>query len=324
MKSQYKIVLYAGIDVSKNTLDLGIYPTEDHLQVSNDKSGISKIIKQLKKLKVALVVLEPTGGYEFEVTQAILKNDIPLATVNPRCARDFAKSIGKLAKTDKVDAIMLAHFAEATKPTPREQPDEQTIILNALVTRRRQVIEMRTVEKNRLSSAHPCMKKEIQESIARLDADVARLDKEIDFYISQNQVMKDKKDILLTAPGVGPVCTNTLLAELPELGTLNRKQIASLVGLAPFNSDSGLKEGKRMIWGGRASVRSALYMAAHSACHHNPVIRPHYEKLIAAGKPYKVAVTACSRKLLCILNAMIMYMTPWNPDLSRPKGVLTP
>jgi len=319
MKYQNTLFLYAGIDVSKYTLDLGIYPTEEHVQVSNDKNGIRTIIKRLKKLKIVLLALEPSGGYERELIQSLHKNDIPFVAVNPRQARDFAKSIGKLAKTDKVDAIMLAHFAEATKPEPRSQPDEQTSILQALVTRRRQVVEMKVAEKNRLSSAHPCMKKDISDSIARLEADEARLSKEIDAYIMQNEMMKTKKDILMSVTGVGPVCANTLLAELPELGTLNRKQIASLAGLAPFNCDSGRKQGKRMIWGGRASVRTALYMASHSACHHNKIIKPHFEKLTNAGKSYKVAVTACARKLLCILNAMIMTMTYWNPELARSK-----
>jgi transposase len=311
--------LFVGIDVSKSRLDIATRPTNAGWQVDNTEKGIASLVDKLKQLKPALIVLEATGGYETAVTAALASEGSPVAVVNPRQVRDFAKSLGKLAKTDKIDAALLAHFADAIRPELRLLPDEQTQELQGLLVRRRQLIEMLVAEKNRLPMTHKRLIAGVKEHIQYLEHQLEDLDQEIQDRLRSSPVWREQEDLLRSVPGVGKVLSATILAELPELGKLNRKQIAALVGVAPFNCDSGKKRGKRAIWGGRAFVRSALYMAALSARRFNPVIKSFYEKLVAAGKPFKVAMTACMRKLLTILNAMLHSGTRWLPQKAATK-----
>jgi transposase len=240
---------------------------------------------------------------------------VPVVVVNPRHVRDFAKATGKLAKTDALDAQMLAHFAEVMRPEARPLPDEQTQTLAAILTRRRQLVEMLTAEKNRLASARKPVRKSLRAHIAWLERELSHTDSDLAHAIRESPVWREKEELLQSTPGVGPVVTTTLLANLPELGTLTAKQIAALVGVAPFNRDSGTLRGKRTVWGGRAQVRAVLYMGTLVATRFNPVIHAFYQRLCAAGKAKKVALTACMRKLLIILNAMLKHRTPWRPDL---------
>jgi transposase len=239
----------------------------------------------------------------------------PLAVVNPRQVRDFARATGELSKTDQIDARILALFGERIRPEPRPLPDETTELLDALVTRRRQLVDMLTAEKNRLGLARKSAEKSIKAHIRWLERALAGVEGELDLAIAKSPLWRAKEDLLRSVPGIGPVVSRTLLAELPELGTLNRQEIAKLVGVAPLARDSGKRRGNRRIWGGRASVRSALYMATLTASRFNPAIRQFYTRLLAKGKPKKVALVACMRKLLTILNAMIRHKTPWNPEL---------
>jgi transposase len=269
-------------------------------------------VKRLAASKPALVVLEATAGMEMPVAAALAGAGLPVVAVNPRNAREFARATGRLAKTDVIDAHVLAQFGEAVKPPLRPLPDAATQGLNALVTRRHQLVEMLTAEKNRLAhAAAKAVRAGIQEHIRWLERRLANIDRDLDDAIGQTPVWRDKDELLQSAQGVGPVLSTTLLAGLPELGTLGRKQIAALVGVAPLNRDSGRYRGKRKVWGGRARVREALYMGTLVASRFNPVIRAFYERLLAAGKPKKVALTACMRKLLTILNAMVRHETPW-------------
>lgn len=312
-------LLFVGIDVSKARLDIATRPTNAGWQVDNTENGIASLVDKLKQLKPALIILEATGGYETAVTAALAGVGLPVAVVNPRQVRDFAKSLGQLAKTDKIDATLLAHFADAIRPEPRLLPDEQTQELQGLLVRRRQLIEMLVAEKNRLPMTHKRLKAGVKEHIQYLEHQIKDLDQEIQDRLRSSPVWREQEDLLRSVPGVGKVLSVTLLAELPELGKLNRKQIAALVGVAPYNCDSGRKRGKRAIWGGRASVRSVLYMAALSAKRFNPVIKSFYDKLVAAGKPFKVAITACMRKLLTILNAMLHSGSRWLPHKAATK-----
>lgn len=311
--------LFVGIDISKAHLDIAIRPTNARWQVDNQEPGIAALVDKLKQLKPALIVLEATGGLEMAVTAALASAGLPVAVVNPRQVRDFAKSLGRLAKTDKIDATVLAHFADAVRPELRLLPDEQTQELQGLLVRRRQLIEMLVAEKNRLPMTHKRLKEGVKEHIQYLEHQLKDLDREIQDRLHSSPVWREQEDLLRSVPGVGKVLSVTLLAELPELGQLNRKKIAALVGVAPYNCDSGQKRGKRAIWGGRASVRSALYMAALSATRFNPVIKSFYEKLVTAGKPSKVAITACMRKLLTILNAMMHSGTRWQAQKAATK-----
>jgi transposase len=259
--------------------------------------------------------LEATGGLELPLTSALALAGLPVVVVNPRQVRDFAKATGQLAKTDVLDAQVLARFAEVIRPEPRPLPDEQTQVLAALVTRRRQLIEMLTAEKNRLASARPAIRKNLRAHIAWLERALQHADTDLADAIRQSPVWREKDELLRSVPGIGPVLTTTLLANLPELGTLTHKQIAALVGVAPLNRDSGTLRGRRTVWGGRAQVRTALYMGAIVAARFNPVIRGFYQRLRTAGKAKKVALVACMRKLLTIVNAMLKHRTPWNPTL---------
>ena len=267
-----------------------------------------------------MVVLEATGGLELPVAAELATADIPVAVVNPRHVRDFAKAGGRLAKTDRLDAQVLAHFGLAIRPRARRLPDAETQALEAQLARRRQVVTMLTAEKNRLGTATKPVHKGIQRHIAWLEKDLAKLDDGLGDAIRQSPLWRMRDDLLKSVPGVGQVLSVTLLAELPELGTLNRRQIASLVGVAPINRDSGKMRGHRTVWGGRARVRQVLYMATLSATRSNPVIRAFYERLCAAGKAKKSALTACMRKLLVILNSIIRHGTCWE-NLIRAEGL---
>jgi transposase len=306
--------LYVGIDVSKATLDVAIRPTEKHWQVPHTEEGIRELVAVLAPMHPSLIVLEATGGLEVSLVAALARAKLPVAVVNPRQVRDFAKATGKLAKTDRLDALVLAHFAQGVHPTPRPLPDAEALALEGLLTRRRQVVGMLTAEKNRLQRAGTQLQPQIQEHIAWLEQSLAKLDDDLGRTLRESPLWREKEDLLRSVPGVGPVVSLTLLAELPELGTLDRRQIAALVGVAPLNRDSGTLRGRRTVWGGRARVRATLYMAALVASRWNPVIMAFYQRLLSAGKAKKVALTACMRKLLTILNAMLKNHTRWQPD----------
>lgn len=314
-------LIFVGIDVCKAQLDVAIRPTAQTLSVTNDKAGIKALVKHLEKLQPNLVVLESTGGLERQVMLALIGAEISVVMANPRQIRDFAKSTGQLAKTDRIDAAVLAHYAEAIRPKPRPLPDQLTLELRALTARRRQIIDMIVAEKNHLVTASKVIKKRITAHITFLEQELDRADQDLDQFIGKNPTWKQNQDLLCSTPSIGPVSSRTLLAELPELGTIGRKQISALVGLAPFPRDSGTLKGRRTIWGGRASVRSALYMATLVATRFNPVIRDFYNRLKAKGKASKVALVASMRKLLTILNAMIKHKTRWSENFSQTTGL---
>ena len=302
--------IFVGIDVSKAQLDMALRP-EGRFSASNNEAGYTQILKRLRGVSPTLVVLEATGGLELPITGILAAAGVPVVVVNPRQVRDFAKATGRLAKTDALDAQTLAHFAEVLRPEPRPLPDEQTQALAALLARRRQLVEMLTAEKHRLSSVHTPVRKSLRTHIAWLERELSHTDRDLAHAIRESPVWREHDDRLQSVPGIGPVVTSTLLANLPELGTLTGKQIAALVGMAPLNRDSGTWRGKRTVWGGRAQVRAVLYMAALVAARFNPVIRAFYQRLCAAGKAKKVALTACMRKRLIILNAMMKHRTRW-------------
>lgn len=310
--------LYVGIDVSKAQLDIAVRPRQDQWDCPNTNSGIARLTKRLKRLDPKLIVLEATGGYEITVTASLAAAQLPVVVINPRQARDFARSTGRLAKTDSIDAQVLAHFADAVRPQVRPLQDERVHQLASIVSRRLQIVEMLTAEKNRLHRASTSVHRDIKRHINWLGQSLADIDDELKESIVKSPIWRHKVEVLKSTPGIGPVSSMTLVAELPELGMLNRKQIAALVGVAPFNRDSGMMRGKRTIWGGRGRVRAVLYMAALTASRHNPVIRSFYQRLCAAGKPKKVALTACMRKLLIILNAMLRHATLWQPNITQP------
>jgi transposase len=303
--------IYVGIDVAKDQLDVAQRPGTEAWSASNDDRGIADLVARLKALRPALVVLEATGGIELPLVGALAAVGLPVVVVNPRQTREFARATGRLAKTDAIDAQVLAQFAEAVRPALRPLPDAATQQLSGLVARRRQVVEMLTAEKNRLRAAAPAVRDHIKEHILWLEHSLSDLDSELEQAIHSSDIWRAQDNLLQSAPGVGPVLSTTLLAELPELGSLNRKEIASLVGVAPLNRDSGTLRGKRTVWGGRSQVRAVLYMGTLVAARRNPVIRVFYQRLLAAGKPKKLALTACMRKLLTILNAMMRHQTPW-------------
>lgn len=312
---QDKPELNVGIDVSKEKLDVSVRPLSERFSVSNDSAGHDELVARLTARSICRIVLEATGGYEAQAALALSRACLPVCIVNPRQVRDFKKSTGQLAKTDPIDADVLAHFAEAIRPEVRPLPDEAVVALSELVARRRQLVEMKTAETNRLEKKPAVViAKRIRTHVEWLDKEIARVEDELDRTIKGSPLFSKKSATLKGVQGIGPAVSACLLAELPELGTLNRKQIAALVGLAPFARDSGLVQGgRRHIWGGRAHVRALLYMAAVTAVRCNPVIRPFHERLVAAGKPPKVAMIACARKLLTILNAMLRCDEQWNP-----------
>jgi transposase len=303
--------IFVEMDVSQDCVDVAVHPGTA-FQIAHDESGITQAVERLHALQPTLIVLEATGGLEVPLTGALAAAGLPVVVINPRQVRDFARATGQLAKTDRLDAQVLARFAEAIRPPVRPVPDEQTQALAALVARRRQLIEMLTAEKNRLRLAARPLQKRLQAHITWLERELASTNTDLTSTIRLSPVWREKEEVLRSVPGVGPVLTTTLFANLPELGTLTRKEVAALAGVAPFPRDSGTLKGRRTIWGGRAHVRVALYnMAALVATRRNPVIRTFYQRLCQAGKAKKVALTACMRKLLTILNAMLKNGIPW-------------
>jgi len=305
---------FVGIDVSKASLDVYLLPQERRQRVTNDKPGIQELLGTLPAVGSCLIVVEATGGYHRRLVADLANVGHQIAVVNPRQARDFAHGLGIIAKTDPIDARSLAHFAKHVQPRPVAPVSEKQAELQELVTRRRQLIDLRTAELNRKETvSSKNVRKNVQQLVDQLRKQIEQIEKEILHLIEDDDDWTEKAKLLGTTPGVGQVSILTILGHVPELGQLNRQQISALIGVAPFNRDSGRFQGKRSIWGGRAAVRSVLYMAAITARTHNPVIREFAKRLEAAGKPFKVVITACMRKLLVILNAMIKNKTEWSP-----------
>lgn len=309
--------VFVGLDVAKATLEVAVRPSGEHWNLPNDEPSIRDLVERLRPLAPSLVVCEATGGFERAAIGALAAAGFPVVVANPRQVRDFARATGQLAKTDRLDAATLALFAERVRPTPRPLPDAAAQLLDALLTRRRQLIEMLTAEKNRLGFAPRPVQPGIRRHIRWLTRQLDDVTGDLAKMIEQSPIWRVKDDLLQSVPGVGPIVSYTLLGELPELGRLGHKQIAALVGVAPLARDSGILRGKRLVWGGRASVRTALYLAALCGRRWNPVLRAFYDRLRTAGKPPKVALIACARKLLIILNAMVRDNARWaTPALS--------
>lgn len=302
---------FVGIDVSKDRLDIAVRPGGRVWSADNTEAGACEIAETLAGMSPQVVVVEATGGMEMPLVAALGHAGLPVVVVNPRQVRDFARAVGRLAKTDSIDAEVLARFGEAVRPEVRPLKDEETQALGAFVARRRQVVDMLTSEKNRLGISPKVVRKGIKQHIAWLERRLEDIDRELESAIRRSPAWREKDDLLRSVPGVGRVLSVSLITGLPELGTLSRRQIAALCGVAPLNRDSGRFRGRRMVWGGRANVRSVLYMAALSASRFNPAISRFYRRLIEAGKKPKVALTACMRKLLCTLNAIMKNRTPW-------------
>ena len=300
-----------GIDVAKDQVDVAVRPTGQRWTISYDEAGVRELVSKVNALEPVMVLLEATGGLELPLVVALATEALPVVVVNPRQVRDFARATGILAKTDSLDAAALAHFADAVRPEVRPLKDAETQVLASLVARRHQVIAMLVSEKNRLRTAINAVRPRVEAHIAWLEQELKDLDEGLRQTLRQSPLWREKDDLLRTVPGVGEQVSLTLLAYVPELGTLDRRQVAALVGVAPFNRDSGKLRGKRTVWGGRARVRALLYMGAVVASQYNPVIRDFYQRLLAAGKPKKLALTACMRKLLVILNAMLKHRSPW-------------
>ena len=309
MKSDERFV---GIDVSKAELEIGVLPVAPSWTVSNDDAGRQALADRLRELAPTLIVLEATGGYEAPVAIQWAAAGLPVVVMNPRQVRDFAKASGRLAKTDRIDARLLALFGQTMRPEVRALKDEQSRELDALFIRRRQLVDMLTLEKNRLAQADKRVRKNIQDHITWLSKRLEDVDAGLKTFIRNSPVWREKDALLQSTPGIGPVAAAALLAQLPELGTLDRRKISALVGVAPLNNDSGKYRGPRHVWGGRAAVRCVLYMATLAAIRCNPVIKAFHARLKAAGKKSKVAIIACMRKLLTILNAMIKTLSPWS------------
>jgi transposase len=310
---------WVGIDVSKAQLDVVVLPGEQSWQVRNDAAGHRSLVERLQHVRPERVVLEASGGYETTIVAALACAELPVVVVNPRQVRDFAKATGQLAKTDQLDARVLAYFGQTLKPELRQLPDVTTQLLSALLTRRRQLVEMLTAERNRLLTAAvqdaPLpLRNQLAAHIDWLQQQIKELDGDLNDQLRSSPIWREKEDLLRGIKGVGPILSATLLAEVPELGLLDRRQIAKLVGVAPLNNDSGKHSGKRTIWGGRAAVRAVLYMAALSATRYNAALRDLYQRLVAVGKPRKVALVACMRKLLTICNAVLRTRQPWRAE----------
>lgn len=302
---------YVGVDVSKDQLDVKVLPSNETQQFTNDDAGINKFVKRLKCIDPQLVVFESTGGLEMPAVSSLIANQLPVVVINPRQVRDFAKATGRLAKTDAIDADTIACFGRDIRPQVRPIKDEHSQYLSALNARRRQIVDMLVAEKNRLYTAPEPNKKSIQKHIQWLERSLADINDDIDKTIKKSPSWRENDKLLQSFKGVGPVVSATLLCDLPELGTLDRKKIATLVGVAPLNCDSGRFRGRRRINGGRANVRRKLYMAAVASIRCNPKIKDFYDRLIEAGKPPKLALTACMRKILTILNAMMKNQSYW-------------
>ena len=308
---------WVGIDVCQKSLDVYIRPSSKLFQVSNDEVGIGKLVQTLKNIQPELIVLEATGGMEIDVTIRLTQAGLAVAVINPRQARDFAKATGQLAKTDTIDAKVLAHFADAIRPEVRQISDESSRQLEDLVTRRRQLSDMITAEKNRRRGKTNSVRASINEHIEWLEEQLKEIESQIKSAIAVNPDWQQKMDLLTSVPGIGKVVAVTLISSLPELGTISHKSISYLVGVAPLNRDSGKFRGKRKIWGGRAKVRCVLYMATLVAVRFNPIIKAFYERLISKGKLKKVALTACMHKILIILNAMMKQNLFWQPQVTN-------
>jgi len=306
-----KIGQWVGIDISKANLDVYLRPLGKTFQVANKETAISGLIEELQTYSLNLIVLEATGGLETELLIQLQAAQLPVALINPRQGRDFAKATGKLAKTDAIDAQVLAHFGEALKPQVVAMESDSARQLKELISRRRQVVEIQTAEKNRRDRSRGKALTDIEQHLEYLEQSLKKLNQEIEELTQSNQEWIDKVNLLKTIPGIGQVISTTLVSYLPELGQLTAKQISRLVGVAPINHDSGQHKGKRMINGGRAPVRASLYMGAVVAIRHNPIIKDFYERLLSRGKPKKLAITACVRKMLVILNAMVRDKKPW-------------
>lgn len=306
--------VFVGIDVSKDRLDVHVRPREQAFVVTRDGKGLHELVERLRNVQPSLIAVEATGGFETVVAAAIAGAQLPLAVVNPAQVRHFAQAVGKRAKTDPIDAAVIARFAEAVKPEPRALPDEAARLLAELVSRRTQIIEMLVAERQREKRASAeRVRKSLSRHIRMLEKELPEVDRDIDGMVRGSPVWRAKEDLLITFPGVARTITRNMLADLPELGRLTRREIASLVGIAPFTRQSGKWNGKSMIGGGRPSVRSALYMAALSAIRCNPLMREFYQRLLARGKPKMVALIAVARKVLTVLNAMIRDNRPWQP-----------
>lgn len=307
--------IVVGIDVSKAMLDCAVVPSRMHFQVTNDVDGIAQLVERLHELKPELVVLEASGGYETAPAAALAGALFRVAVVNPRQVRDFAKATGRLAKTDRIDAQVLADFGVAINPQVTRLADPDTQALQGLLARRSQLVAMRTQELNRLAQAATPVRPQIKDHITWLNEAIGKCDIDLTAKLRSSPVWKAKENLFRSMPGIGAINSRMLMAGLPELGQLNRQKIAALVGLAPFNRDSGKFKGQRRIWGGRAHIREALYMAALTAKRCNPVVRTLYERLTARGKPHKLAMVACMRKMLTILNTMAKTNAHWNPNI---------
>lgn len=304
--------IVAGIDVSKDRLDVALRPSGEVFAVERNGAGLEHLVSRLRELAVHLIALEATGGFETIAAAALAGAGLPVVVVNPAQIRAFAKAIGQRAKTDPIDAAVIAHFAEATKPDPRPLPDEATRLLADLVARRRQIVEMIGAERQREKRVSvPHLRKSIMRLLKALEKELAGLDTDIDDAVRGSPAWRDKEDLLASVPGVGPTIARTLIAELPELGQLGRRQIAALVGLAPFTRQSGQWRGRSFIGGGRTTVRTVLFMGAMVAKRHNPALKAFFDRLVAAGKPKMVALIAVARKLLTILNAILRDNRPW-------------
>ena len=309
--------VFVGIDVSKASLDVAVHRPATRWTVDYTEATLTPLVARLTALAPALIVLEATGGLEVPLVGAVAVAGLPVVVVNPRQVRDFAKATGRLAKTDTLDAAVLAHFAAAVQPAVRPLPDAATQGLAAVVTRRRQLVDMLTAERNRLSCAPLGLRKELQAHIRWLERRIAGLDTDLEHAIRTSPVWRAQEDRLRSVPGIGPIVARTLLAQLPELGTLAPKPLAALVGVAPLNRDSGLFRGRRKVGAGRAAVRAVLDMGTLAAVRFNPVLRPFYQRLRAAGKLPKVALTACMHKLLTILNALLKHQRRWDPAYAQ-------
>jgi transposase len=309
--------LFIGIDVSQDKLDVGVWPTSELWVVNNTDEGVVALIQKLTALQPKLVVLEATGGLERPAVHSLAAAGLPVVVMNPRPVRDFAKATGRLAKTDPIDALVLAHFGAAIRPPIRSLPAAEIEELDALITRRRQLVGIIAQEKNRLHRAPGSVISSIKAHIRWIQDQVDSIDKDSQGIIETNKVLQEKSILLQTFKGIGPGCSNTLIAKLPELGTIDRGKIACLAGLAPLNRDSGKYKGTRRIWGGRESVRSALYMSTIVAIRWNPTIKEFYDRLRGKGKKAKVAITACMHKILTILNAMLKSGEAWSPTHAR-------
>lgn len=304
--------MFIGIDISKDRLDVHMLPSGEAFVVTRDGKGLEELVTKLRHVTPTLIVMEATGGFETIVAAALGGAGLPLAIVNPAQIRAFAQAVGQRAKTDPVDAAIIARFAQAVKPQPRALPDEAQLLLGELVARRRQIMEMLIAERQREHSVtNPRVRKSLARHIATLERELKAVDDDTDTLVRGSPIWREKEDLLASVPGVGSKIARTMLAELPELGALDRRRIASLAGLAPYTRQSGRWKGKSMIGAGRAPVRAALFMGALVACRRNPTLKPFYDRLVASGKPKMVALIAVARKLLTILNAILRDHQPW-------------